>query len=72
MFTVNLNGFATYQWLSPPVSIQSGGCVQHVFYNVKLGTYNVTAKMERVINSNFVGSTINIAVLGEQNLEFTT
>lgn len=38
--------------------------VQYLFYNVKLGTYNVTVKMERVTISNFVGPNINIAILG--------
>jgi hypothetical protein len=44
-FVITLGGTSTNFWSSILLKIQSGGYLQHVFFNLQYGTYNVTARV---------------------------
>jgi len=46
IFTIFLEGASIYYWRSVPLKIQSGGYVQHVFFDVNFGIYHVTATVQ--------------------------
>lgn len=68
IFTITLNGTSIYDWSSIPLNVQSGGYVQHVFFNVKFGTYAVTVTFQHI---EFGIRYWALSTLDEQKLEFT-
>lgn len=68
IFTINLNGNSIYYWSSIPLHIQSGGYVQHVFFDVKFGTYEVSVATQHIEMGKRRGA---LSILDEQTLEVT-